>query len=200
MHPPMKPMTTRMPDVSATGSEMNDADISANLSPSGISQRSRLSRQPGAHYPRTVPHVYHHDSASGSGDTRGQSHHQAGGRCLLHGVDNRVTQAPPLRTHEPRHHKATSRSPADGGRNHSRGEQPQNPNRFRASAGGPSQGGNSSGGAGGSRGGASHGDAAGGGSSGGSSSHGAGRRAGGGGDRGGRGHANSHVSGTSRSG
>jgi hypothetical protein len=102
-------------------------------------------------------------------------------------VDNRVTQVPPVRTHEPRHHEATSRSPADGGRNRTREEQPPNPNHSGASAGGPSQGSNSAGGAGG-----------GGGSSGGSSSHGAGRRAGGGGDRGGRGHANNHVTGNSR--
>jgi hypothetical protein len=39
-------------------------------------------------------------------------------------VDNRVTQVPPLRTHEPRHHESTSHSPADGGRNRSPGEQP----------------------------------------------------------------------------
>jgi hypothetical protein len=32
-------------------------------------------------------------------------------------VDNRVSQVPPIRTHEARHHEATSRSPADGGRN-----------------------------------------------------------------------------------
>jgi hypothetical protein len=49
-------------------------------------------------------------------------------------VDNRVTQVPPVRTHEPRHHEATSRSPADGGRNCTRREQPSNPNCFRASA------------------------------------------------------------------
>jgi hypothetical protein len=100
-------------------------------------------------------------------------------------VDNRVTQVPPLRTREHENHEATSRSPAGNGRNLTRGEQPHNPNRTRASAGGPSQGGNSAGGAGGSRGAASHGDAGRGGSSGGSSSHGAGRRASGGGDRGG---------------
>jgi hypothetical protein len=91
-------------------------------------------------------------------------------------VDNRVTQVPPPRTCDHGHHEATSRSPADGGRNRSRGEQPQNPNRTRASAGGPSQGGNSADGTGGNRGAASHGK----GSSGRSSSHGAGRRAGGG--------------------
>jgi hypothetical protein len=91
-------------------------------------------------------------------------------------VDNRVTQVPPLRTREA-DHEATSRSPADNGRNRTRGELPQNPNRTRASAGGPSQGGNNAGGAGGSRGTAAHGDAGGGGSGGGSSSHGAGRRA-----------------------
>jgi hypothetical protein len=54
-------------------------------------------------------------------------------------VDNRVAQVPTLRTREPRHHEATSRSPTNGGRNRSRGEQPQNPNRSKASAGGPSQ-------------------------------------------------------------
>jgi hypothetical protein len=37
-------------------------------------------------------------------------------------VDNRVTQVPPPTTREHRHHEATSRSPADGGRNRSRGE------------------------------------------------------------------------------
>jgi hypothetical protein len=95
-------------------------------------------------------------------------------------VDNRVTQVPPLRTREHENHEATSRSPAGNGCNHTRGDQPQNPNRTRASAGGPSQGGNSAGGAGGSRGAAS-----GGGSGGGSSSHEAGRRAGRGGDHGG---------------
>jgi hypothetical protein len=94
-------------------------------------------------------------------------------------VDNRVTQVPPLRTREA-DQEATSRSPADNGRNRTRGELPQNPKRTRASARGPSQGGNSAGDAGGSRGAAAHGDAGGG-----SSSHGAGRRAGGGGDRGG---------------
>jgi hypothetical protein len=69
-------------------------------------------------------------------------------------LDNRVTQAPPPRTRDPRHNKATSRSPVGGERNRLRGEQPQNPNRVRAPAGGPSQDGNRAGGAGGSRGGA----------------------------------------------
>jgi hypothetical protein len=113
-------------------------------------------------------------------------------------VDNRVTQVPPLQTREA-DHEATSHSPADNGRNRTRGELPQNPNSTRASAGGPSQGGHSAGGAGGSRAVVARSNAGGGGSSGGSSSHGAGRRAGGGGDRGGRGHADSHVTGVSRS-
>jgi hypothetical protein len=52
-------------------------------------------------------------------------------------VDNRVTQVPPLRTREHKNHEAISRSPANG-RNRTRGELPQNPNRTRASAGGPS--------------------------------------------------------------
>jgi hypothetical protein len=113
-------------------------------------------------------------------------------------VDNRVTQVPPFRTREA-DHEATSRSPADNGRNHTREELPQNANRTRASAGGPSQGGHSAGGIGGSRAVVAHGDADGGGSDGGSSSYEAGRRADGGGDRRGRGHADSHVTGVSRS-
>jgi hypothetical protein len=44
----------------------------------------RLSRKPGAHYPRAMPHVYHHDSTPGSGDVRGRSHRQARGGHLLH--------------------------------------------------------------------------------------------------------------------
>jgi hypothetical protein len=111
-------------------------------------------------------------------------------------VNNRVTQAPPLRTREV-DHEATSRSPADNGRNRTRGELPQNPNRTRASPGGLSQGGHSAGRAGGSRAVVAHGNAGGGGSSSGSSSHGAGRRAGGTGDREGRGHVDSHVTGVS---
>jgi hypothetical protein len=83
-------------------------------------------------------------------------------------VDNRVTQAPPPRTRKHENHEATSRSPADNGCNRTRGELPQNPNRTRASDGGPSQGGNSAGSAGGSRSAAGHGDAGGGGSGGGS--------------------------------
>jgi hypothetical protein len=114
-------------------------------------------------------------------------------------VNNRVTQVRPLRIREV-DHEATSRSPADNRRNRTRGELPQNPNRTRASAGGPSQGGHSAGGTGGNRVVVAHGDAGGGGSGGGSSSHGAGRRAGGGGDHGGRGHADSHITGVSRSG
>jgi hypothetical protein len=112
-------------------------------------------------------------------------------------VDNRVTQVPPLRTREV-DHEATSRSPADNGRNRTQGELPQNPNHTRASAGRPSQGSNSASGAGGSRAVAAHGDAGGGGSGGGRSSHGTGRRAGGAGDRRGRGHTDSHVTGVSR--
>jgi hypothetical protein len=41
-------------------------------------------------------------------------------------VDNKVTQVPPIRTHEPDNHEATSRGPANG-RNCTRAELPQNP-------------------------------------------------------------------------
>jgi hypothetical protein len=108
-------------------------------------------------------------------------------------VNNRVAQPPPVRN---RDNEATSRS-ADISRNRTRAELPANPNRTRATAGGPSHGGNS---AGGDREIVPHRDPGGGGSDGGSSNHGANRRAGGGGDRGGRGHADSHVSGASRGG
>jgi hypothetical protein len=53
-------------------------------------------------------------------------------------VDNRVTQVPPVRNRH-QDNEATSRS-ADIGRNRTRGELPANPNRTRASAGGPSEG------------------------------------------------------------
>jgi hypothetical protein len=118
-------------------------------------------------------------------------------------VDNRVAQVPPIRTRQPDNNEATSRSPADNGCNRTQAELPANPNRTRASAGGPSQGGNSAcgaGGAGGNHDVVPHRDPGGVGNDGESSSHGAGRRAGGGGDRGGRGHANSHVSGVSHGG
>jgi hypothetical protein len=108
-------------------------------------------------------------------------------------VNNRVAQAPPVRN---RDNKATSRS-ADIGRNRTRADLLANPNRTRATAGGPSHGGNS---AGGDREIIPYRDPGGGGSDGGSSNHGANRRAGGGGDHGGRGHADSHVTGASRGG
>jgi hypothetical protein len=114
-------------------------------------------------------------------------------------VDNRVDQVPPVRNRQP-DNKATSRSLADNGRNRTRGELLANPNRTRASAGGPSHGGNSAGGAGGNRDIVPHRDPGCGGSDSGSSSHRTGRRAGGGGDRGGQGHANSHASGVSHGG
>jgi hypothetical protein len=107
-------------------------------------------------------------------------------------VDNRVTEVPPVRNRQ-QVNEATSRS-ADISRTRTRGELPANPNRTRASAGGPSHGGNSAGGAIGNREIIPHRDPGGGGSDGGSSNHGAGRRAGGGG------HANSHASGASRGG
>jgi hypothetical protein len=109
-------------------------------------------------------------------------------------IDNRVAQPPPARNNE-----ATSRS-ADLGRNRTRAELPTQPNRTRATAGGPSQAGNSAAAADGDCEIVPHRDPGGGGSDGGSSNHGANRRAGGGGDRGGRGHANSHTSGASQGG
>jgi hypothetical protein len=114
-------------------------------------------------------------------------------------VDNRVAQVPPIRNRQ-YDNEATSRSAANNGPNRTRAELPVNPNRTRATAGGPSQGGNSAGAAGGDREVVPHRDPGSGGSGGGSSNHGVGRRAGGRGDRGGRGHVNSHVSGASHGG
>jgi hypothetical protein len=111
-------------------------------------------------------------------------------------VDNRVTQPPPARN---RDNKATSRS-TDLGHNRTRAELPANPNRTRATAGGPSQGGNNVAAASSDREIVPHRDPGGGGSDGRSSNHGANRRPGGGGDRGGRRHANSHASGASQGG
>jgi hypothetical protein len=111
-------------------------------------------------------------------------------------VNTRVAQPPPVRN---RDNEATSPS-VDLGRNRTRAELPANPNRTRATAGGPSQGGNSAAAAGCDREVVPHRDPGGGGSEGGSSNHGANRRSGGGGDRGGQGHANRHVSGASQGG
>jgi hypothetical protein len=96
-------------------------------------------------------------------------------------VNTRVAHPPPVRN---RDNEATSRS-VDLGRNRTRAELPANPNRTRATAGGPSQGGNSAVAAGCDREVVPHHDPGGGGSDGGSSNHGANRRASGGGDRGG---------------
>jgi hypothetical protein len=87
-------------------------------------------------------------------------------------VDNRVTQVSP-RQEPPARQRSQSRN-ADIGRNRTREELPANPNRTRATAGGPSHGGNS---AGGDREIIPHRDPGGGGSDGGSSNHGADRRA-----------------------
>jgi hypothetical protein len=95
-------------------------------------------------------------------------------------INNRVTQVPPVRNRQ-HDNKATSRS-ADIGRNRTRAELPANPNRTRATAGGPFHGGDSAGGGWEI---IPHRDPGGGGSDSGSSNHGADRRAGGGGDRGG---------------
>jgi hypothetical protein len=143
-----------------------------------------------------MPHVRHYDSTSGPGDARGTSHRQARGRRLFHASQHQGRSTAPVRN---RDNEATSRS-ADLGRNRTRAELPANPNRTRATAGGPSQGGNSAAAAGGDREVVPHRDPGGGGSDSGSSNHGANRRAGGGGDRGGRGHANRHVFGASQGG
>jgi hypothetical protein len=96
-------------------------------------------------------------------------------------VNTRVAQPPPVRN---RDNEATSRN-ADAGCNRSRAKLPANPNRTRATAGGPSQAGNSAAAADGDRAVVPHRDPNGGGSDGGRFNHGANRRARGGGDRGG---------------
>jgi hypothetical protein len=156
---------------------------------------TRPSREPSAHHSRAMPHVYHYDSTSGSGDVCGTSHLQARGGHLLHASRQQGHSSAPVRNRQ-QDNEATSRN-ADISCNRTRAEIPANPNRTRAIAGGPSHGGNR----------ASgdweiipHRDPGGGGSDGGSSNHGANRRAGGGGDSGGRGHADSHVFGASRGG
>jgi hypothetical protein len=104
-------------------------------------------------------------------------------------VDNRVTQAPPLRTREA-DHESTTCSPANNSHSHTRGELSQTPTalgHLRRTFSGRSQHWSRCG----NRAVVAHDNAGGSGSDGGSSSHGAGRRPGGGGDRGGRGHADS---------
>jgi hypothetical protein len=168
------------------------APTSPRVPPHPEPRRStRPSREPGAHHPRAMPHVCHRDGTSGPGVRAREVIAKLAKDAYFMRVDNKVTQVPVRNCQQD--NEATSRS-AGTGRNHTRAELPANPNRTRATAGGPSQGGNS---AGDDREIIPHRGPGGGGSNGGSSNHGAGRRAGGGGDRGGRGHANSHASGDS---
>jgi hypothetical protein len=51
MHPWMKPMMTRMPDASATGSGTNNVDVSVKPSPYGISQRHLIKSKVGCTLP-----------------------------------------------------------------------------------------------------------------------------------------------------
>jgi hypothetical protein len=127
---------------------------------------TRPSREPGTYYHRA------------QGMRAGQVIAKVAEDAYFMRVNTSVTQPPPVRN---RNNKATDHS-ADNGRNRTRGELPANPNRTRATAGGPSHGGNN---AGGDREIVPHRDPGGGGSDGGSSNHGDNRRAGGGGDRGG---------------
>jgi hypothetical protein len=52
--------------------------------PSGTSQKHSTKSRARCTLPRAMPHVYHYDSTSGSGDARGRSHRQARGGRLLH--------------------------------------------------------------------------------------------------------------------
>jgi hypothetical protein len=128
-----------------------------------------------------MPHVYHYDSTSGQGMRARQVIAKLAEDAYFMRVNTRVAQPPPAKN---RDNEATSRS-ADLSRNRTRAELPANPNRTRATAGGPFQGGNSTTAAGGDRQVVPHRDPGGGGSNGGSCNHGANRRTGGGGDRGG---------------
>jgi hypothetical protein len=76
---------------------------------------TRPSREPGAHHPRAMPHVYHYDSTSGSGDARGTSQRQARGGRLLHASRQQGHSSAPIRNRQ-QDNEATSRS-ADIGRN-----------------------------------------------------------------------------------
>jgi hypothetical protein len=53
-------------------------------------------------------------------------------------VDNRVSQVPPVRTHEARNDEANSRSPSNGGGSRVRGQHQPNRSTSRASAAGHS--------------------------------------------------------------
>jgi hypothetical protein len=55
MHPLMKPMTTKTPNVSATGSATNGADVSKNLA-------EALDQVANGVHTTPVPHVYLYDS------------------------------------------------------------------------------------------------------------------------------------------
>jgi hypothetical protein len=139
MHLLMKPKTTRTPVVNATGSETNGTRCLRETLP--IRNLSETLDQV-ANRVHTTPEQCLMSitmiAREAQGIRAGEVIAKLAEDTYFMRVDNRVTQVPPLRTRDSRHHEATSRSPVDGGRNHSRGEQPQNPNRSRALAGGPS--------------------------------------------------------------
>jgi hypothetical protein len=146
MHSPMKLTMIKTPNVSATGSATNSADISESPSPYGISQRPLIKSPTGCTLPpepclMSITTIAH----QAQGICTGEVITKLAEDTYFLRVDNRVTQVPPLRIREHENHEATSRSPVGNGHNRTRGDQPQNPNCTKASAGGPSQGGNSAG-------------------------------------------------------
>jgi hypothetical protein len=173
-----------MPDVSATEGGTNGADVSESLPIRNLAEALDQVENRVHTTPEQCLMSITMIASQYQGMRAGEVIAKLAEDAYFMRVDNRVAQVPPVRNLQ-LDNEATSRSPADNGRNRTRGELPANPNRTQASAGGPSQGGNSVGGAGGNRDIIPHRDPGGGGSGCGSSSHGAGRISGGGGDRGG---------------
>jgi hypothetical protein len=117
MHPQTKPTTTKMPDVSATGS------VIRNLTEAFNQVESRVHTTP-EQCLMSITTI----ARQAQGMCAGEFITKLAEDAYFMRVNNRVTQVPPLRTHEA-DHEATSRSPADNGCNRTRGELPQNPMR-----------------------------------------------------------------------
>jgi hypothetical protein len=88
----MKPMTTRTPDVNATGSKTNGADVSLNLSQ--VTNQVHTTPEQCLMSITTIVR-------QAQGIRAGEVISKLAEDAYFMRVDNRVTQAPPLRTHEP---------------------------------------------------------------------------------------------------
>jgi hypothetical protein len=138
MNPQMRQLMTRMPDATAIGNGPNTADVSERLPIRNLNEAlDKVANRVHTTLKQRLMSITM-IARQAQGLHAGEVIAKLVEDAYFMRVDNRVTQVPPLKTHEPRQHEATSRNPVECGCNQTRGEQPSNPNRSRDSVGGPS--------------------------------------------------------------